>query len=86
MVLMQSIFLYVLICLIVFALARYFKDYALGYLAGILFVITGLSNFLNPISEISSMMNQGLATVLIGAGAYILIRGSLELINENRDI
>lgn len=82
MVLLSNFFLIMSLGLILFFLGRHFQDYTTGILGGFLLFIGGLSGFLTPIENITELQNTLIASVFFGLGAYIWIRGSIDLLKE----
>jgi len=77
-----GIFYMVVIGLILYVVGRQYKDYTAGILSGLFLFILGLVVWINPVIDISALNNTLLGSVLFGFGAYVWIRGSLELIKD----
>lgn len=78
----QGLFYVAIIAIALFFLARHFEDYAFGLMSGLLMFLLGLNLFINPISDISALLNDVISSIFFGTGAYIFVRGGIELINQ----
>ena len=71
-------FIVLVMMLVMLVMAFVFKDYVFGAIAGMLFMIFGIYVGINGMIGFSNLLTSGLATVCIGVGAYVFIRGGVE--------
>ncbi len=66
-----------------FIIGREYKDFAFGFIGGLVFFLYGVGLLITPLPTVSNLTNLVLSTAMWGIGAYIIIRGSIEAI-QNR--
>lgn len=67
------------LCLVILTLGIVFENYILGFLSGLLFLITGTYTMIYGFATILSTYSRMVAAVIIGIGMIITIVSSLEL-------
>lgn len=68
---------------VMFLAGRFFKDFTIAILGGMLLFLQGFYLLVNPISDLGSgFMNTIVGSALFVLGAYIWIRGGLEVLRE----
>lgn len=58
------------------------QDFNFGFLSGFLFVIIGIYIFTTGLPSFDNFVSNSLAIILMGLGAYILFRASVDSLNE----
>jgi hypothetical protein len=79
---MIAAFLFVLVGIVLFIVGRSYQDSTLGIFGGLIIFLAGVALIIDPITDITSLMNTILAFSLFGVGGYIWVRGSLESLNK----
>ena len=59
------------------------KEYILTMLAALMFMVIGVYGIINGIANLDTIITYAFSVIHIGVGAYVLIRGSLEKMEEN---
>lgn len=67
-----------IISLGVFVLALYLKSYAIGFLAGILFLISGIYQMAYGFGDIANLYTQAMAYVVLALGMFIMLIAGIE--------
>lgn len=72
-----SIFM-LLVSLVAFILALYLKNYAVGFISGILFLITGIYLIVYGFGDVANMYTQAMAYVILAFGMFIMLVSGYE--------
>jgi hypothetical protein len=78
-----EIYFVILAIYIVLILGFWFREYTLAALASLAMMGLGVYGILNGIGDYNNLFTLTFSIVSIGLGAYVLIRGAIELIEEN---
>ena len=78
-----KITLFLLICaLVIFVLALYMKNYAIGFTSGILFLVGGVHFMVYGLQDISDMYTRAISLVIIAFGGFVTLVAGLEWLDE----
>lgn len=72
------IYLIIFLGLSLIGLAFWFKEYAISAMGSMLIIAIGIYIIINGVTSIDNFLTRTFGIVLIGVGAYILIRGGIE--------
>lgn len=75
---MHVFFLVFLVGVILYFLGRHLEDYMSGILGGLVIFVLGVATLIDPLDNVSSLLNLMLGSVTFGFGAYVWIVGGLE--------
>jgi hypothetical protein len=59
-----------------------FKEYAIAAIASFLLMILGVYSMVNGLNGTNDWLTQGFSMIMIGVGAYVVIRGGYELYKD----
>jgi len=65
-----------------FMLALYLKNQAVGFIAGILFMIAGTHSMIYGFGDLADMYTRAIAVVIIGFGSFIVLVSGIEWLED----
>jgi len=71
-----------LISLVVFILALYLRSHPIGFIAGVLFLLTGIYQMAYGFGDIANMYTQAMAYIVIAFGMFIMLIAGIEWISD----
>ncbi len=74
--------LFILADITLLILVFIFKEFVFGLISGMLMMAIGVFVGTNGLVGVNNFLSQSVGVILIGIGAYIFIRGTLELIEQ----
>ena len=74
--------LFILADITLLILGFIFKEFVFGLISGMLMMAIGVFVGTNGLVGVNNFLSQSVGVILIGIGAYIFIRGTLELIEQ----
>ncbi len=65
-----------------FVLALYLKNYAMGFLAGILFLVSGVYLMVTGLGDLADLYTRAIAGVIIAFGGFVTLVAGIEWLEE----
>ena len=72
-----------LISLVVFILALYLKNHAVGFISGVLITLTGIYLMAYGFGDIANLYTQAMAYVVLAFGLFVVLIAGIEWLDEN---
>lgn len=70
------------IAFILVAIGFNYQEYIAGIMGGIILFLFGVSTIISPITSLTTFLNTIIGVICFGYGGYIMIRGSVDKIQE----
>ena len=71
-----------LVALVLYLIALFIKNHAMGFISGILFVIAGVYILIYGLTYLNDMYTRSIALVVLGFGMFIVLIAGLEWMDE----